>query len=185
MCVPAPAIVAGVGAAIQIGTSVFGGISEQDAIRSQTQAQISQYQDEIVAADRNAQLARWNRSDVLQRGALAAGEALAAGRRETSAAVTAAGASGAAMTGTNAGVVAQSGIASEIDADRIRSNAARQAWGYEIEEEEQLRTKRQLRRAISYAREGGHLSSVASGLRTTTNVVGGVTNAVGSIYGGG
>ena len=49
--------------------------------------------------------------------------------------VAAIGANGLQQTGTNAQVVASTSALNELSALEIRNNAARKAWGYQVEEE--------------------------------------------------
>jgi len=99
-----------------------------------SQRQRSKFENQ--AAENNRQLLAIRRSDVLARGAEAAGEAKAAGARAAAEATAQVAASGVSTTvGSPAAAIAASHANAAADAETIKANAARQAWGFDVEEQ--------------------------------------------------
>lgn len=124
----------------------------------QIYGQIRRAHVEAQVAENNARLARAHAADSQRRGALVAGETLAEGRRVAAEATLAAGSGGIdPNSGSMANLTAQSAANAAIDAARIRSNAAREAWGLRAQEAD-------YRRQAKEARKAGLLGAVGTGL---------------------
>ena len=120
-------------------------------------------------ARNNAQLAEWQRSDALQRGAFAAGAVRARGSAAAAAARARMASSGVDPTvGSAANVLAGQQVAIEQDVAMVQANALREAWGYENQAQDYRARSRM-------AREAGILGAIGTG-------VGGVGSAI-SAYG--
>lgn len=176
MC-EASVIIAGVAAAVQVGTEIAGGVIEGEAQGHAARAQADEIEFQAQQERRNAELARKQASDVLQIGTVAAGETEAAGRDAAGAARTAVGASGVEDTGSVANLIDTSESNAAIDANRIRVNAAREAWGFKEEARQRDEQAERLMKAREEVLRGGYLSQVGTGLRTA-----GRTVAIGAEY---
>lgn len=85
-------------------------------------------------AERNAQLSEKEGEDALNVGNLEENRQRLATEQEQGASLAAQGASGATVgSGSNADVRASQQLIGDVDALTIRNNAARQAWGYDVE----------------------------------------------------
>lgn len=88
----------------------------------------------------NAELARQAQTDAIQRGQQQEGYARMKAGGEIAAARAQAGASGVDGTvGSPVDAMADLRMMSEMDALTLRNNAAREAWGYQVEEKKQER----------------------------------------------
>lgn len=171
MCEPYT-IAAGIATAVQVGTQIAGGVMEGEAQGQAARAQADELEFQAQQERRNVELARNQASDITQRGAVAAGETEAEGRTVAAGAVAAMGGSGVdSSSGTNASVVARSETNAAVDANRIRVNAAREAWGFRQEAEQREAQAKRLRKARQEVLRGGYLSQVGTGLRTAGQVV--------------
>lgn len=97
-----------------------------------------QYQSGQSEADQargNAEIMRARRSDALQRGAAAAGQIRSAGSSAIADSKVALAKGNVALDSPMAlGIFQTSAMYSEQDAQTAKANAAREAWGYEVEE---------------------------------------------------
>lgn len=108
--------------------------SQYFAQRDQAKAAIAQGTYQGAVADQNAQLARLQSADAISRGQTAALQRIGAGRVEQGAIRAAAGGSGVAgNTGSFSDLTAQSLANQGIDVAQINQNAAREAWGYNVD----------------------------------------------------
>ncbi len=106
----------------------------------------------------NARLAGYRRSDALQRGASEARRTeIAGGFVADRAAVEIEGGGIDSTTGSAAKAVAASRIYAGIDADRLRANAAREAWGFEHEQKDLEATAR-------FRKKSGYMGALGTGL---------------------
>jgi hypothetical protein len=124
------------------------------AIQAMAQYKQGQY-DQKVALN-NAQLAEYERRDVIARGASEA-ELITREGRDTASAARAAIAAGNVEGPAVQSAVTQSLVNSALDAARVRSNAARRAWGYENEAQD-------LRGRAKQAKQAGILGAFGTGL---------------------
>ena len=117
-------------------------------------------------AEQQALLAGYQRTDEARRASLAAGAQRSLGRQYASAGVAAAAAGGVSSTsGSTADLIAQSTMRAEQNAETIRSNAARSAWGSGIEQEQILQGGRNARRS-------GMLTAIGTGVSGIGQAVG-------------
>lgn len=125
----------GVGAALSalstaVGTG-FSAVAQDQAMRS-----------ELGRLERNREFAQRQRNDVIQRGEYDAARVEQAGNRVAESARAALGASGVSTTaGTVPGLFDASRANAAADAARVRANARRAAWGFEVEREDMLQQK--------------------------------------------
>jgi len=151
-----------VGTAVAAGSAIYGGI---------TGAQAASYQSKVAKA--NAEIAQQNAQSSLMAGQ----EAESAKRMETGrrigAAIAAQGASGIDV-GFGAPVEVQTALANEgnLDALTLRYNAARQALGYQNQEQGYLAES-------SFAKQQGTQSLVKGALGATTSIIGGARSLSG------
>jgi hypothetical protein len=136
-----------------------------------TYGQIQAGKYEAKVAENNAELAAAQRAAVLQQGQEEASQVEALGRRTGATAVAQMAASGVdTATGSAANVEAQSIANAAVDAETIRANAARAAWGLEAEEEEHLARAKMAKRA-----------SVLGGIATGVSGLGGALGVYGAL----
>lgn len=103
---------------------------------------------EAEVARNNARLAGWQGTDAIQRGAHDARRVEIEGRRIGNDMRVGAGKNNIdSNSGSMANLITASNAAAGADADRLRSNAARAAWGYLGEEQDLLLRGRQARHA--------------------------------------
>lgn len=109
-------------------TSVaIGQFSQAGAANARGAFQQNQY-------DRNATLAATQATQSIAEGDVAAGQRLTAGREEVGADRASFGAQGVSVdSGSAADVQANTARFSALDAMTMRNNAARKAWGYQVE----------------------------------------------------
>jgi hypothetical protein len=121
-------------------------------------SQHQQAESEAEVARNNAKLAGMQRSDALRRGTWAASEVMAEGRRKTASARTAIAANGIdSTTGSMADLLTASSINARIDADTVRANAVRAAWGFGNEADDHLAR-------AHMAKRSGYLGALGTGL---------------------
>lgn len=110
--------------------------------------QAGRYENRV--AQNNAQLARWAAQDAVDRGSEDVQAIREAGAQAAGTALAQAGASGLEVTvGSPAAAIAQSKVNAERDVARARANAAREAWGYRNEAQDQIaKGKMAKRRAL-------------------------------------
>jgi hypothetical protein len=151
MCEPATlttiAIVASVGAT---------------AAQAYGQYQAGEYQKKV--ADQNARIAEDEAALALQRGAIAKGVERMKGAQEIGAARAAQGTSGIDMTsGSALDVISDAAMLNELDAQTIGNNAAREAWGYQVE--------------ATNARAAGRLAQTQARFAAASTLIGGAAQA--------
>jgi len=136
------------------------------AIGTATQAygQWQQGQDARATSDANAALAGTLARDARMRGEEVVQDIRREGRSAEEAQRTAWGTSGLALEGTPLEVMGESRYMAELDATRARRNAAREAWGYEVQAQ-------QMRRAGSSAELAGALGALGTGLQGATSTL--------------
>lgn len=120
MCEPATLTIIAVGAAVAAaGVSAYG------------QYQQGEFQKSV--AKENAKIAEDEAALAQQRGAIAAGVQRMKASQEIGQARAAAGENGIELTsGTTLDAIADARMLSELDAQTIKNNAAREAWGYKV-----------------------------------------------------
>ena len=123
----------------------------------------------------NATFAGFERQDALERAASDASRVRAQGRQTAATARVAVSAGGLdPLTGSPAGVIAQSTLNAEQDAARIQANAARIAWNVEQQQSQfESKAKQQERAGVL-----GALGSGLSGLGSIAGQAGGIGRTV-------
>jgi|GEM_PF-6561941 len=129
---------AGAIAAIAVGVSaVAAGATaavQADAAQKQANYQAQLDNNAAIVAANNAKLANWKRSDALQRGEVAAQTAMLERRQLIGRQRASLAASGVDMTqGSALDLLASTEYLGQIEVNNIQSNAAREAWGYDLE----------------------------------------------------
>jgi hypothetical protein len=123
-------------------------------------------QSEAKVADANAQLAERGAADALQRGAAEAGGARAKGDAVASEQKVALAANGVDVSsGSAPNLFATTSSAAELDALTARNNAAKRAWGYDVEAESQ-------RVRATMARRRSVLGPLGTALGTAGSIAG-------------
>lgn len=120
-------------------------------------AQLKRGQAESEAAKQNALLIQQQRSDALRLGASDARRAEIEGRKVAGGAKTAIAKNGIELSGSASNLVSASEASAQADAATARANAARKAFGLDIEEDN-------VRRRGAAARQAGVLGSLGTGL---------------------
>lgn len=143
MC--APAVVAGVTIAATVASTAVSIAGQQKGAKGQSEE-----------AERNARLAEAQARDAKLRGAEEARRVELTGARMGAAATTRL-AAGGVSGGTVDSPLTENLYNAEVDANRLRSNAAREAWGYE---QQASGYKKQ----AGYIKEAGVLGSIGTGL---------------------
>jgi hypothetical protein len=142
MCEPVSATTATVLAIAGTGASLFGaGMSAGGALENGKEAE--------KQALLNAALSQQLSVDALMRGRSEAGLLRARTSRDIAKRVVAAGASGAALSGSVVDAMEDARMWGEVDAQTVMSNAFREAWGYEVQ-------RHQYEDAASVARKRGN-----------------------------
>lgn len=116
-----------------IGAGVSAGM-QADAQKKAANYQAQLDNNAAIVAANNAKLANWKRSDALQRGEVAAQTAMLERRQLIGRQRASLAASGVDMTqGSALDLLASTEYLGQIEVNNIQSNAAREAWGYELE----------------------------------------------------
>jgi hypothetical protein len=111
-------------------------------------------------ADNNAELARLQQKDALVRGEQAASIVRARGRQIESSAIASIAANAIeTTTGSAAGVLASTAIATEQDAETVKANATREAWGFGQQAQNLTAQATEVRRSSILGAVGTGLSS--------------------------
>ena len=161
MC-EATLIMSGIG----LGMQAVGGASAASGQRREADFQAGQL-------EREASLTDSARADVLRRGGQAAGQARMDGSQVIAAQRAIAGASGVAVdSGSVLDLMADSRLMSEFDAQTLENNAAREAWGLEVESQRQ-------RQQAGFVRRTGKAQEASTLLTTGGRVAEGAVGAVG------
>jgi hypothetical protein len=146
----APVGAAGIGlTAIGTGVSIYSQIQQAKAQERMLRNQ--------------AQVAAWQRSDVLRQGAEQASMATAAGRQASAGALAAMGANNIESTsGSARNIFAMNEVEAARDAATIKANAIRQAWGIGVERRGALDQAKRVRRDAILGALGTGLSGLGS-----------------------
>jgi hypothetical protein len=142
---------------IAVASTVGGGVLKAQAESDQAQADA----EDLLT---RAKLERMRAVDALQRGGIEEGRSRAAASQESSQmrADVAATSEIDPTTGTAAAVFGAKGAVSELDALTIRSNAAREAWGHNVQADMYERSARARERQGKMAVIGSFLGTAAN-----------------------
>lgn len=178
------AITTAVASAVKIGTDIAAGEVEKQSLSQQTDFQVQEIQYAEDMAKKNEKLAMMQRADVLQQGATQAGRVRAQGRRAAEDAKAQVAASGISLTeGSVPNLFTVSRVNAELDAQAIKSQAARSAWGYQQEADQLAGQQEMLRKRARYAREAGVLGRLGIDLGTAGRTTANVAQGIQSMYG--
>lgn len=119
--------------ALSTGMGVVGMIGQQNAQAQAAQAAQAQARYQAQVAEQNRELMRRQEADALQRGQVAEENR----RRQTALQIgqqtAGLAAQGTDFTGTETDILGDTAAAGELDARTIRANAAREAYGYQVQ----------------------------------------------------
>jgi hypothetical protein len=126
-----------VGVALAVVSAIGAGVSagmQADAQRKQANYQAQLDNNAAIVAANNAKIAKWNRSDALQRGEQSAQNAMLERQQLIGRQRATLAASGVDLTqGSALDLLASTEYLGQIEVNNIQSNAAREAWGYDLE----------------------------------------------------
>lgn len=123
-------------------------------------------------AENNARIAEFQKSDAIQRGAFEARRRVIQGRRVASRAEALIGVSGVEATGSALNPLQRIAVNASLDAQTIKANAARAAWGFGVQSSNLLDQARDVRQA-------GILGSIGTGISGAASVAGQAAGAIG------
>ncbi len=155
---PAATALLAASAAAGGGASLLSAYQQSNALKSQAEFEKNQL-------DANARLADMQADDAIRRGSTEANRATRAGQETVSAQRVALAAQGIDINTGSAGAIQDETIAlSQADADTIRNNAWREAWGFKVQ--------------ASNARGTGRMTKVAGENAARNTLIMGGLNAV-------
>lgn len=126
MCEPTSLAVAGLAmSAASTGLGVMGQMNQQAAAGAQ-----AQYMAQM--AQRNQQLQQWQADDALRRGEVQEAKVRESGAQRIGALTANLAAQGTDLAGSPTDILGDAREAGELDAQTVRSNAAREAWGFKV-----------------------------------------------------
>jgi hypothetical protein len=171
---------AGIGGTIQ----AIGGLKSGNAAERQGLAQQAASQDEAGLADYNAAVAELQAADAIARGT----EDEQRFRSRVRGAIGAQRAGFAASNidvnyGTAVDVQADAAFLGELDALTIRSNAAREAWGFKVQGENFTRAGQISRKEGAAFAEAGRANKTASRWGVVSSIVGTAGSMLAAKYG--
>lgn len=159
--------------AISVGSTVLGGLTSAFGSAKAGGANASMYEYQSGVAKVNQQIAVQNRDYTRTVGEVEAGIEGLKQRQIIGGIKAAKGASGFAVnSGTNVDVVESQEATGAYDQAVIRSNAARRAYGYDVEAKKDEAQAGMYGRAASNAREAGTIGAIGSLLGTAGSVAG-------------
>lgn len=126
------AVTAAVAAVVSAGLAGYSAAAQADAQKKQ-----ANYQAQVAA--NNAQVSAWQRSDALQRGEIDAYNAMRQQAALLSQQRASLAANGVDITeGSALDVLSTTKFLGQADVNTLQSNAAREAWGYEVQGANQM-----------------------------------------------
>lgn len=168
MCISA--ILAGVGVAASVGSSVASGVmnynsakAQAEAAKRQAEAQASLYRYEARMEDINADLARKQKQDTLETGRRGEQDIVyKAGTVANTQDVAVAGQGFVVNEGTGKDIKTDTYLKSAIDTSIMRENTNKQAWGFEVQAQNYERSARYKRMAANKTLTAGMINADAS-----------------------
>jgi hypothetical protein len=146
-------------------------VATSTALSVKAQKEAAAYRARV--AENNARLAEYQRAGAIQRGAFEASRKVRQGRRIQARAKSIIGISGIEPTdGTAESPLFQTALAASADAQTIKANAARAAWGFDVQQTDLLAQAQQSRRA-------GFLGALGTGISGAARVAGTGVSAFG------
>lgn len=157
--------------AIGIAGSAAGGVLGAIGAKQQAGAQADVYSYQAGMARLNAQIARQNQNYATTTGELQAAESGMATRAQIGTTRARLGASGLAVnTGSAADVITSEGMIGDINQAVIRQNAARVAYGYKVEEAQDITQAGLYDASAKNVKTAGNINAMASLISGATGV---------------
>jgi hypothetical protein len=119
--------------ALSTGMGVVGMIGQQNAQAQAAQANAAQARYQAQVAEQNRELARRQEADARQRGQVAEENRRRLTAQQIGQQRAGLAAQGTDFTGTETDILGDTAAAGELDARTIRANAAREAYGYQVQ----------------------------------------------------
>jgi len=173
-------IMAGVGTA----TQVYGQKKAGDAAKAAGQQAKKSSESQAQLADFNASVDELQAKDAIERGAESE-----SGFRTTIRGTIGAQRAGLAAQNVDVGfgspvdVQADSAFLGELDAYKIRNNAAREAWGYNVQAQDLHKRAEIARKEGVYLEAAGRQNQSAANLAATSSLIGGTASLLQMKYG--
>lgn len=178
MCNPA-LVVAG----LQIGMSAYGAHSEAKAQKEELKYQESVQRNNAQVAENNRILAEQGAEDTRRRGEVEASNHMREVARQKGAQKSAMAANGLQLNeGSALSLLEDTDFMGKYDAGTIRSNAARDAWGQDINAMNHKATANDLTTSANFSKMKG--KQINPGMKALTAAGGSVASNWGSISGG-
>lgn len=119
--------------ALSTGLGVVGMVGQQQAQAQAAQASAAQARYQAQVAEQNRELARRQQADALQRGQVAEENRRRVTAQQIGQQTAALAAQGTDLEGSPTDILGDTAAAGELDARTVRANAAREAYGYEVQ----------------------------------------------------
>ena len=119
--------------ALSTGMGVVGMIGQQNAQAQAASAAQAQARYQAQVAEQNRELMRRQEADALQRGQVAEENRRRLTAQQIGQQTAGLAAQGTDFTGTETDILGDTAAAGELDARTIRANAAREAYGYQVQ----------------------------------------------------
>ena len=119
--------------ALSTGLGVMGQIQQQNAQAQAASANAAQARYQAQVAEQNRELARRQEADALQRGQVAEENRRRVTAQQIGQQRAGLAAQGTDFTGSETDILGDTAAAGELDARTIRANAAREAYGYQVQ----------------------------------------------------
>lgn len=173
-------LLAGAGTA----TSAYGQVKQGRAAKQQGQAQQGAAESEAQLSDYNASVADLQAIDAEQRGEEEASRYRAGVRGIVGEQRTGFAASGVeAGSGSALDVQADAAFLGELDALTVKTNAAREAWGYKVQATDLRKRAEIQRKEGAFARASGDDAARAAKIGAATTLIGGGASLLETSYG--
>lgn len=145
--------------ALSTGLGVMGMVQQQNAQAQAASAAQAQARYQAQVAEQNRELARRQEADALQRGQVAEENRRRLTAQQIGQQRAGLAAQGTDFTGTETDILGDTAAAGELDARTVRANAAREAYGYQVQ-------------GMGYANEAGLQYTRAANSTYTPNYLG-------------
>lgn len=145
--------------ALSTGLGVMGMVQQQNAQAQAASAAQAQARYQAQVAQQNQELARRQEADALQRGQVAEENRRRLTAQQIGQQRAGLAAQGTDFTGTETDILGDTAAAGELDARTVRANAAREAYGYQVQ-------------GMGYANEAGLQYTRAANSTYTPNYLG-------------
>ena len=163
MCVAAAVLTAASG--------LFGAYSSIQ----QGNAQAAAYEAQANAANQNAKIAAWQAEDTLKRGAGEEKKLRERGGQFAATQLSQLAASGQQLSGSALGVLQDTGMGLEQDADTLRLDFAKEKWGHDVQQVNYLNEADGARSSAKNAKKAGRIGAFTSLLGAGVGIYSGLT----------